>query len=86
MLFTGVSNPRGRRWVASIYADGRSQYIGRFDNEKAAARAYDKKAKQPHINPILNVLPDGSPNPDRKSRFVDGIEKRTTDASVTFPV
>ena len=71
MLSTGVSNPRGRRWVASIYADGRSQYIGRFDNEKAAARAYDKKAKQVFDSPIFNFLPDGSLNPDRKLKYVE---------------
>ena len=44
-------------------------YLGRFDDEKAAARAYDDKARQVYDNPILNFPPDGSLNPDRKKRI-----------------
>ena len=48
--------------------NGRSQYIGTHGTEEAAAWAYDEKAKQVYAEPILNFLPDGSLNPDRKHR------------------
>jgi hypothetical protein len=49
--------------------NGRSQYLGFFDTEEEAARAYDKKAKELHVNPILNFLPNGSLNPDKYVAF-----------------
>lgn len=36
--------------------------------EDEAARVYDKRAKELHVNRALNFLPDGSLNPDRKQR------------------
>ena len=71
--YRGVFWSRGR-WGAAIYKDGETLRLGRFDDEKEAARAYDEKAKQLRDNPVLNFLPNGSPNPDRKSKYVDGIE------------
>lgn len=47
---------------------GQLQHIGRFDTEEAAARAYDERAKEPYVKPILNFLPDDSLNPDCKPR------------------
>ncbi|MHC4259490.1 MAG: AP2 domain-containing protein [Planctomycetota bacterium] len=35
-----------KKWRARIKFDGRSIHIGRFDDEKAAARAYDAKARE----------------------------------------
>ena len=65
--YRGVGWNHGR-WGAFIKAGGRSQWFGTYDTEEAAARAYDEKAKQVSDNPILNFLPDGSLNPDRKER------------------
>jgi hypothetical protein len=44
--FKGVSwCRRTRRWVAQVMVDGRQQFIGRFDTEVEAARAYDARAE-----------------------------------------
>ena len=63
--YRGVTWDKGR-WRVNIRVNGRIQSLGCFDNEKETARAYDEKAKQLHVNPIVNFLPNGSPNPDRK--------------------
>ena len=34
------------KWMAQIKVDGKSQYLGRFDNEIAAGEAYDLKASE----------------------------------------
>ena len=89
ILSTGSCKPKGGgRWEAFIKASGRIQYIGRFDDEEAAARAFDEKAKQLRVNPILNFLPKGSLNPDRKSTYVEWRRKHIIDVSVVshFPV
>lgn len=76
VLSTGVRKSKDGRWEASIYADGGTQYLGFFDDEEAAARIYDEKAKQVFDNPILNFLPDGSLNPDREPTYVESRSKR----------
>ena len=37
---------RTGKWQARIMYNGRSIFIGQFDDEKAAARAYDAKAAE----------------------------------------
>jgi hypothetical protein len=56
------------KWRAFIDFQGQRRYLGSFGTEEEAARAYDKKAKRLWANPILNFLPDGSLNPNRKKR------------------
>jgi hypothetical protein len=60
------------KWVASINHSGKSHYLGTFDTEEAAAKAYDEAARRLRTNPILNFLPDGSLNPDRKTTLGSG--------------
>lgn len=42
--FKGVSSYRGTRWQASIKVDDKSKWLGSYDTEEAAARAYDDAA------------------------------------------
>lgn len=45
--FKGVSwDRRSGRWVAFIYIDGHSRWLGSFTAEEPAARAYDQAAKE----------------------------------------
>jgi hypothetical protein len=45
--FKGVSrNRRMRKWQATIKVNGQSLWLGAYDNETAAARAYDAAAKK----------------------------------------
>jgi hypothetical protein len=45
--YKGVSWKTARsKWVAHIHVDGRTRYLGQFDDERAAAAAYDDAATQ----------------------------------------
>ena len=45
--FVGVSqNPRGGTWMANITDRGQDYYLGSYDEEKDAARAFDHAASQ----------------------------------------
>lgn len=54
------------RWQAWMSFQGKGRSLGTFDAEEGAARASDAEAKRLWVNPVLNFLPDGSLNPDRK--------------------
>jgi len=45
--FRGVSwDSNTRKWRSQVNVDGKVKYLGRFDDEEAAARAYDVEARK----------------------------------------
>lgn len=66
---TGVCFKNGR-WVS---VDGQEKHLGRFESEEAAAQAYNARAKELHGCSVLDFLPDGSLNPNRKK----GVDSKT---------
>jgi AP2 domain len=54
---------RRKKWIAEIYHKGKRYYLGSFDNEIEAARAYDARARilfGPYAR--LNFPEDATPN------------------------
>ena len=46
-IYTGVSFHKGtNKWEAYIYIKDKKHYVGRFEDEEAAARAHDTYAKR----------------------------------------
>jgi hypothetical protein len=61
----------------AVLCDGRQKrYLGLHDDEEEAARVYDKEAKKLFVNPVLNFLPDGSLNPDRRKKVSKPFTRR----------
>lgn len=56
--YVGVHfNKRRNKWIAGIRCDGKTVYIGQFDNEKEAAFAYNQKAIELYgENAKLNII------------------------------
>ena len=58
--YLGVGWKRARsRWVARIYVDGRHINLGGFEDERAAAKAYDKAAIEYHGEFASMNFPEG---------------------------
>lgn len=66
-IYRGVTFTGGR-WYAQIHVEGQVENRGSFDTEEDTARTYDERAKETRDSPILNFLPDGSLNSDRKKQ------------------
>jgi hypothetical protein len=57
--YKGVSfKKRVKKWEAQIRYDGKSKFIGTFDSEIEAAKAYDKEAKKRHGEFAVLNFPD----------------------------
>ncbi|EKU22862.1 homing endonuclease rb16 2, partial [Nannochloropsis gaditana CCMP526] len=57
-----------RKWEVQIKYRGKKLSLGYFDDELVAAQCYDRRAKELYETPLLNFLPGGKLNPERKRR------------------
>ncbi len=66
-MFRGVFwNATAGRWRACISVGNLSRSLGYYHTDEEAAHAYDKAAKEFHVNPVTNFLDNGQLNPERK--------------------
>ena len=59
-LFRGVRwNKKRGKWIAELKISGKVKYLGLFDDDEDAARAYDRGAREAgQTNAILNFPDD----------------------------
>jgi hypothetical protein len=77
--YRGVSqDARSNKWMARIKANGRRIYLGTFDDEVDAAKAYDAAAKKHHGEFAVLNFPDRTPSRLRvwMEQFFAGIAER----------
>ena len=77
--YRGVSwSTRDSKWLVQIYVDGASRYVGRFDDEEDAARAYDVAARSSGRSAARS-----SGRPDRLSllNFPTAAEQKRLDSA-----
>ena len=66
-------NSTAGRWRACISVGNLSRSLGYFQTDEAAALAYDKAAREFHVNPVTNFLDDGRYGPP--SLLPSGLEE-----------
>ena len=63
--YRGVSRRASGKWTAQLCHRGKNEDLGKFDDEKSAARAYDARARELGMHSRCNFDEDDEPPPQR---------------------